>query len=411
MGVSLPPTDPKLIYLVAPAGNPNFGDEFILRSWLRHLARTRPDTDVVVDCHTPGQAAVLLARSHPRVTFVDTVWRICFETAEQPADTAVDFAADVLDNPGRLPRIVSGIELLARADTVHLVGGGYLNTVWSHHLSLLATASAAVQRYGVRAVATGQGLLPAGDDGRRAWLRKLGSHFTLFDVRDRPSLEALADTACQVTHTGDDAWLGVADEGVYDETSPTVARDFVFCLQSDLMDDFDGGRGIDALTEAVTQVVRDWRLRGEDVAFVEALPGADRQVYDRVADQLPGALFVPFTELWNRGVPARAGQTWVSTRFHLHLLAAAAGASGVAVAGRTDYYPIKHESLRDAGSRWPLSTTAVLPQQPPTDGGFTEAAVAQLRTDKLALAAALYPPAPTRIHRATKAIRELSRRR
>ncbi|MCV7174160.1 hypothetical protein H7H98_00025, partial [Mycolicibacterium sphagni] len=89
----------------------------------------------------------------------------------------------------------------------------------------------------------------------------------------------------------------------------------------------------------------------------------------------------------------------------------AAGASGVAVAGRTDYYPnpIKHESLRDAGSRWQLSTTAVL--QPPTDGGFTEAAVAQLRTDKLALAAALYPPAPTRIHRATKAIRELSRRR
>lgn len=108
-------------------------------------------------------------------------------------------------------------------------------------------------------------------------------------------------------------------------------------------------------------------------------------------------------------MPARAGQTWVSTRFHLHLLAAAAGASGVAVAGRTDYYPIKHESLRDAGSRWQLSTTAVLPQQPPTDGGFTEAAAAQLRTDKLALAAALYPPAPTRIHRATKAIRELSR--
>ncbi len=410
MGVSLPPTDPKLIYLVAPAGNPNYGDEFILRAWLRYLARVRPDTEVVVDCHTPGQAAVLLKRWHPRVTFVDTVWRICFETAEQPAEQMVDLAADVLDNPGRLPRIASGVELLARADTVHLVGGGYLNTVWSHHLSLLATASAAVQQFGLRAVATGQGLLPIGDDGRRAWLQKLGSQFALFDVRDRPSHDALADTACQVTHTGDDAWLGATEDCVYDESSPAAARDFVFCLQSDLMDDFDGGRGIDGLVESTSRLVQRWQLRGPDVAFVEALPGADRQVYDRVADQLPGALFVPFTELWNRGVPARAGQTWVSTRFHLHLLAAAAGAGGVALAGRTDYYPIKHQSLLAAGSRWQLGDTGALPEHPPTAGGFPADAVARLSAGKLALAAQLYPPAPTRIHRAAKAIRGLSRR-
>ena len=65
--------DREMVYLVAPSGNPNYGDEFILRAWLRYLARVRPDADVVVDCHTPGQAAVLLRRCHPRLTFVCTV--------------------------------------------------------------------------------------------------------------------------------------------------------------------------------------------------------------------------------------------------------------------------------------------------------------------------------------------------
>jgi polysaccharide pyruvyl transferase WcaK-like protein len=407
MGARLPATDPALIYLVAPAGNPNYGDEFILRAWLRYLARVRPDTEVVVDCHTPGQAAVLLRHCHPRVTFVDTVWRICFESADQSADQAVALAADVLDNPGRLPRIVSGVELLTRADTMHLVGGGYLNTVWPHHLSLLATAAAAAQQFGVRAVATGQGLLPTGGDDRRALTQKLGSSFALFDVRDRPSLDALADSGCPTSFTGDDAWLGVDDDGVYDRESPAAARDVVFCLQSDLMDDHDDNRGVEGLAAAVSQLIQQWRLRGEQVAFVEGLPGADRLVYDRVAAQLPGALFVPFTELWNRGVPARAGQTWVSTRFHPHLLAAAVGASGVAVSGRTDYYPIKHESLVAAGSRWQVSVAGALPESPPADGGFDAATVARLRADKLALAAQLYPPPappPSRIRRAIRGI-------
>lgn len=92
-------TESAPIYLVAPAGHPNYGDEFILRAWLRHLAVTRPDTEVVVDCHTPGQAAVLMGRCHPRVRFTDTIWRICFETAALPVPEAVEVTADIIDNP------------------------------------------------------------------------------------------------------------------------------------------------------------------------------------------------------------------------------------------------------------------------------------------------------------------------
>jgi hypothetical protein len=82
----------EIVYLVAPSGNPNYGDEFILRAWLRYLARVRPEADVVVDCHTPGQAAVLLRAWHPRVTLVDTIWRICFDTAHLPPTEAIAVA-------------------------------------------------------------------------------------------------------------------------------------------------------------------------------------------------------------------------------------------------------------------------------------------------------------------------------
>lgn len=390
-----PRSQREIVYLVAPGGNPNYGDEFILRAWLRYLARARPEADVVVDCHTPGQAAVLLRAWHPRTTFVDTIWRICFDTAHLPPTEAIAVAASTVHDPGRMPRIVSGIELLARADTVHLVGGGYINTVWSHHLALLATATAAVDRSGGAAIATGQGLVPVGDFDRSSLLRELQEPFTLFDVRDAPSYGAISGLVGRQSFTGDDAWLGIGDEGVYDTVSEAARRSFVFCLQSDLMDDFADGQGTDGLTNAIARLIEQWHLDGEDVAVVEGMPGSDRIVFDRVAHLLPGVVFVPFTDVWNRGLPARASQTWVSTRFHPHLLAAATGASGLALSGRSDYYPNKHQSLVDAGSRWRLAESADLPSTPVRDGGFTAEAVGKLRRGKAALAALIYPTAPS----------------
>jgi hypothetical protein len=110
-----------------------------------------------------------------------------------------------------------------------------------------------------------------------------------------------------------------------------------------------------------------------------------------------------------RRAPARAGQTWVSTRFHPHLLAAAAGASGLALSGRGDYYPIKHRSLIEAGSRWRLADSSDLPSTPVRAGGFDAQAVEQLCRQKAALAAQIYPSAPSSIRRAVDALRVMRR--
>lgn len=392
------------IYLAAPSGNPNYGDEFIIRAWLRYLARVAPAAEVVVDCHTPGQASVLLTRWHPNVRFVDTVWRICFETAELPAAEAAAVAADVLANPGRLPRIASGVDLLAHADTVHLVGGGYVNVVWSHHVALLATAAAAARQFDARAVATGQGLLPIGDDDWSALLTELIDDFAIFDVRDEPSYRVIGTADPRHRFTGDDAWLDAEEPANYNADSRAADRDLVFCLQSDLMEDFADGEGVDGLARIVDDVVDRWQVSDDQIAFLECIPGADRRVFDKVAGRLPAAVFVPFTELWNGGLPARPGQTWVSTRFHPHLLAAAAGANGIALSGRSDYYPVKHRSLTDAGSRWQIADSVHVPDSPPRAGGFPAEDAAALVAGKTALANELYPP-PSTWRRAARALR------
>ena len=61
--------DGDVVYLLAPAGHPNYGDELLLRTWLRVLERLRPRTRVVVDCHTPGQAALLHRGANADVVF------------------------------------------------------------------------------------------------------------------------------------------------------------------------------------------------------------------------------------------------------------------------------------------------------------------------------------------------------
>ncbi|UXA20020.1 polysaccharide pyruvyl transferase family protein [Mycobacterium sp. SMC-4] len=400
--------DHEIIYLLAPCGHPNYGDEFIVRAWLRHLARVRPRAEVIVDCHTPGQAAVLLADAHPTVTFVDTMWRICFQTAELPISEAVAVASAVVSDPGRMPTLVSGIELLTRADSVHLVGGGYINAVWPHHLVLVATAAAVAERSGARLFATGQGLIPVGGPERQALLIEAAQRFDKFDVRDDSSYDALVELGESRSHTGDDAWLGVNDPDVYDQASEAVRRDVVLCLQSDLMEDFAGGRGIDGLVEVASELVKTWRLDGADVAFVEGIPGADRVVFDRIAHLLPGIEFVPFSHLWRAGLPARPGQTWVTTRFHHHLLAAARGASGIALAGRTDYYPLKHLTLARCGSRWLVTGSGDLPDAPVRAGGFASETVEAMARRKCALADELYPRRPRGLRRVVRALRAAS---
>ncbi|WP_255583316.1 polysaccharide pyruvyl transferase family protein [Dietzia sp. ANT_WB102] len=404
------------MYLVAPAGHPNHGDEQLLAGWLRYLRHRVPGTPVVVDCHTPGQAAVLHHAEHPDVLFTDTLWRLAGECTD--GDEALAFCRSAVADPGVRPALASGIDLLRSASVIHLIGGGYINDQWPHHLGVVAGAGEAGRLSGARVVATGQGLTPCGDT---ALLVDALRGVDWVSVRDEASRDLLAGSNVPLALTGDDGWLALSSGGgvgadgrpvrgdhpVY-SSAPDVARDLVLCAQSDLVDS-------DVLADAVARILAAWRVPGERITVVESIPGGDRVVWDEVCaraetddDEVGRALadlhltrarFVPFQELWAAGLPARPGQSWLTTRFHPHLFAAARGASGVAIRTGSAYYDVKHGSLTAAGSPWELvdayeiadSFGAAAVPPVPSAGGFEPATVADLIAAARDLADELYP--------------------
>ena len=408
------------MYLVAPAGHPNHGDEQLLAGWLRFLRFARPGTPVVVDCHTPGQAAVLHHAEHPDVIFTDTLWRLASEHSD--AAEVVAFCRRAVGDLGVRPALASGVDLLRGASVVHLIGGGYVNDQWPHHLGVVAAAGEAGRAAGARVVATGQGFVPCADAGRLADALR---DFDLVAVRDAASAELLAGTSVPVRHVADDGWLALyasagVDAGghpVY-SADPDACRDLVLCAQSDLVEP-------EALADAVARILAEWKLPGERVTVVESIPGGDRVVWDEVCARavaasvagagggggedgdddevgraladldLPRARFVPFQELWATGLPVRPGQVWLTTRFHPHLFAAARGASGVAIRSGSAYYDVKHGSLAAAGSPWvsvapsDVVVDSVVPPLP-TAGGFASSAVSALIAAAESLAGEVY---------------------
>ncbi|QRY64296.1 polysaccharide pyruvyl transferase family protein [Gordonia sp. PDNC005] len=383
-----------LIYLVTTAGFPNFGDELITEAWLRHIALRRPMARVVVDSPRPGQASLLLRHANRRAVFVDTLWELVHHSVSPNAedvdpDVPWEWVADTASRLGASPRNDAGIDMLLRAGTIHLVGGGYVNAVWPHHAALLSAMASVAEKTGARTVATGAGFTPAVDGAAGVAMLRAASRFDVVDVRDAPT-ETLLAGAPGLSRTGDDAWL-----------SPILARPrtpagtgVVLCAQSDLTDTFswDGRTGTDALASFIRATLDAWDVPGRDVTVVECIPGHDYTVPTMLADRLDGAAVIPFRNLWRDGLPVNRG-TWLSTRYHPHMIAAAAGDSGVAISASTDYYATKHQALIDAGSAWTVVSGGDRLQTParPTAGGYTPEAVQENVRRKKSLADSLYP--------------------
>jgi len=365
------------VYLVSTAGHPNYGDELITRAWLDHLADRMPDRDVWLDCPHPGRAAHLFAGAHPRLRTTGTLWELALgsETHDPVADAA---------RVGRLvrdlgsPRVDQGLLALRDVASIHLLGGGHLNTMWQDNLGLVAAVAAVREAFGVRAYATGLGLMPL-DEAVVPWLRDALARFDHVEVRDAPSAEAAG-----VEAGIDDAFLALALADRRRVFDPEPGPDRMVLVQGDLRawDDDAAVATIEGFLAGIAP---------GSVGFAEAIPPDDHRYRELTR---PDARFYPFGHIWADGLPARPGQSWLTSRFHVHLLAAAAGAAGVIVAGRPGYYDVKHESLLALGTGWTLvpAGAPVRAEDATADPGFVDRA-RELGARKRALADRLYGPA------------------
>ncbi|GAV38850.1 polysaccharide pyruvyl transferase family protein [Streptomyces acidiscabies] len=355
-------------YLVCPAGIPNYGDEVIAATWLRHLAGTAPATDVVVDCLYPETAAAHLDGIHPRARFTNTLWNLCLSLwPEDDPAVVCAWVTDAVRDPG--------LADLYGAQVIHLAGGGYLNAIWPYFAGLPAGIVTVAEASGARTAATGQGLWPPADDS--GLTRSFLDRFDVVDVRDAASAE-FAGLAPQDAYC-DDVFLGMGPQLLRTEGEmPEV----MVSVQSLLADNSP-----EDTARYVAEVLRSWDAT--DVGLLECSPEKDRDVLDAVEKEVPGVRRYGLDDVLANGLPARAGQRWLGTRFHPHLVAAAAGAYGVGLVVGDGYYGTKHQSLIDAGSGWGLVRVPEIPP-PPDSGGFSGDRLAELRAAKLAVAERVY---------------------
>lgn len=367
-------------YLVSAAGIPNYGDDFIARAWIRHLAAAHPDVPVWLDCPEPGRAAMLLQNDHPRLRTTNTLWQLNQLTRSLPATEVPETVRHWLDHGGT-PRLDPGLLALREMRSVHVLGGGYLNNVWRENSVIPMVLAEAKRSFGLRVLATGQGLTPQHPEDVttvvRAW-----AEFDHVEVRDDAS-GALLDMPVGL----DDAFLDL-DSAHRREAPGDVSPDIMVLVQGD----FRSGAE-DETVRRILAFIGDRREEGlQSVGFVEAMPPEDGRFYWRLREALPDARFYPFLSLWAEGVPARPGQAWLTTRFHFHLLAAAAGARGtVMLPESSGYYDVKHDSVTALGSGWTLDDPTSPSVAPPTVAADFPERARGYAERKRAAANALYP--------------------
>lgn len=367
-----------VIYLIGTSGHPNFGDEFITAAWLRYLGEKAPQAEVWLDCPQPGAASTLFQGMHPRLNVTNTLWRAVFESSDLPAEQIGPRVHELVTRLGS-PAYDLGLLKLREAGSLHLIGGGYLNGVWPHHFALTDAMRAVKELTGAKLYATGHGLMPAVSEPAdpAACFRE----FDHVSVRDTASAQAYG-----VPQGIDDAFLGASAE-IARETAD--AKGLFVCIQSDMTDT----ETFEKTVAGVRPIIERALSEGKQVSYVEAIPGVDHAAYARLSDLIPAERFIPFAHIWQHGLPLSPEQEWVTTRFHFHLLASAAGAKGIALGIKPGYYDVKHRSLIELGSGWEYvgadghaSAAAAAPQ-----GGNLSNRLPNLTARKRAEAERLYP--------------------
>lgn len=371
------------IYLIASGGNPNYGDELIVASWLRFLARVRPDATVWLDCPQPGTASTLFAGIHSGFHATNTLWRACADAPGRDASSVWEHVYNAVMHGGT-PMYDVGLIALGQADSIHLLGGGYVNGVWPDHVGLVSGMIAARKLSGSPLMASGLGLLPLPENSGQ--LLESFAKFESVSVRDTASADFLG-----MSLGLDDVFLGLPSELLRSRKSPRVlgrAKDVMLCIQSDMTDELTFMR----LKEKLRTVVDKALSEHLTVGYAEAIPGSDRRMFDALDGLIPEENFVSFSQVWIDGLPVRPGQHWYTTRFHPHMIAASAGARGVAIGILDDYYDVKHRSLLELGTGWTYASAhgdEALPV-PTGSNEFQEKAL-KLASEKRREALTLYP--------------------
>lgn len=329
------------VYLISPAGHPNYGDELILKAWCQFIHDHYPDLDVWVDCPHPGSVSWLLQDILPQVKITNTLWRACRETGSSNISVISEHSRHLVSHLGS-PHFDRGLLGLREMDLIHFVGGGYINQLWPMHYGLLDAALAVKQLTQVKVCMSGAGLMSCALEPDM--MHQKLTQFDIIESRDIAGSQYLS-----IPLGLDDAFLSVEKETLrFQKENNRYIPDVMVCLQSDLISD----EIFTNIISLLRNILLEYKKSGISIGYAEAIPGEDRRAFEQLAPLIPEDNFFNALDVLTYGLPVKRGQKWFSSRFHHHLIASSAGAKGTAISIRPGYYDIKHQSLIQLGTGW-----------------------------------------------------------
>ncbi|NTX77955.1 polysaccharide pyruvyl transferase family protein [Serratia proteamaculans] len=338
--VQAPPILKKTFYLVSAAGMPNFGDDMLTRYWINELQRQFPDSVIYLD----AVDAVVATELFPGVKCVDYLWRLA-QALGDDGSVQEKFA-----DPYTLPlreRLMT--EAFISAESIHLLGGGYINELWGANARLIELAAYFAEKHQLVSYATGLGLQPLSPENAAKFAPSI-RQFNQFDVRDEASYEVLKPFELPgLSFTGDDyfAFPGSPIGRLVESEQPTLH----LCIHTELS---EGGILTDNLLLLLQKAVASFCQTHPAAAinFYEFRPGSDGVFFRQVQERFPQANFIQFEQIWQDGLTFATNDFCISSRFHFQVIAASLGIAGIALSW-SDYYDNKFASLQPM-SDWPM---------------------------------------------------------
>ncbi|CAI3924734.1 Polysaccharide pyruvyl transferase family protein WcaK (colanic acid biosynthesis) (WcaK) [Commensalibacter communis] len=338
----------KSCLLVGAAGHPNFGDEAIMRVWINNYLDLFQGGMVFCD----GWGAEL--KRCIEVMHVDKVYAVSdvqsiFKTSRhfRIEDNKISII-DIDNYKNDIKAIAQNLKEFG-IEAIHLFGGGYINSMWSRAYILILSSLLVACEAKIPVFATGLGLLPC--DPAYYNFVKLFKHFSLCDVRDKESFSLLSMcNSFNISYSGDDVLMAFDREKNYlvkEEDEPSL----VICLQNDL---FHGDALLpkilseDLLLHFANNGIRNLKL----IAAMEPDSRIKmKETMDRMHSYGLTVSYVDHFTLLEHGIPVHKDSFFITSRYHVHLIASLWGCRGIALSSNK-YYDVKHASVNMMGSAW-----------------------------------------------------------
>lgn len=335
-------------YLISTAGFPNFGDEQIVRTWLKFYQDECPNDQIILDVPFPARASFLFQGEFENIQFVDTIWNLVYlanakglTLKNEPEVSAILHGGD--------PRNTVPIREMFESDKIHILGGGYFSTEHDEfsytYLFFMMLALIKQDKPEIELLATGVGLTPINDEIVKA-IGQYTAAFSYLGVRDQPSL-----IVPNTTFEPDDVVMSLHLSAIKlheNSDNPDILLSIQPFKTSALSHEF---------LRLLIEYLRQPRNRTKKIGILEAMVPEDNWLFFSNAlqaypDIQSRVVFFDFWTIWQQGMPVKPGQEWISTRFHYHLIGALLGYKGTAIGSGSPYYAVKHTSLIDLGTSW-----------------------------------------------------------